>query len=155
MSEEGTFQQVGESEQAMYGPRVLLVCGYRVEEHPLFLNFVKNTLGEIPMVFVSTENKDKKLAELIAMPHETGSGETSELRRAVIMSGLTEAEFHRLINTYRSGKLPAQLWATLTPMSEKWTIAALLEELAEEQAEMRKMMQERRKAQNQSNDETK
>ncbi len=153
MAEEGTFQQVGNTEQPMYGQRALLVCGYDVREHPLLLNFIQNTIGDISVIFVSNRYRDKTLDELVRLNHETGKGETSDLRRAVIMSGLTESEFHRLINTYHAGKLPAQLWATLTPHSEKWTVAALLDELAREQSEIRAMMRERRTAAQSENDD--
>ncbi|MBN2008049.1 DUF3783 domain-containing protein [candidate division KSB1 bacterium] len=152
MPEEATFQPVGQSELPMYGPRAILVCGYAAEEHPLFVKFVNSILGDISIVFVTSEHKNKKLGELVALPHNSGAGEKSDLRRAVIMSGLTEHEFHTLINSYRTGKLPTQLWATLTNMSEKWPISSLLNELAQERDEIQKMMRERRQAQAQAGD---
>jgi hypothetical protein len=45
------------------------------------------------------------------------------------------------MNAYRQAGLPAQLWATLTPVSENWTLAALLKELATEAAAMRSQPQ--------------
>jgi len=48
------------------------------------------------------------------------------------------AEVHRLMNLYRQAGLPQQLWATLTPVSEGWTVAALLAELAAEAQAMRR-----------------
>jgi hypothetical protein len=153
MNEQATFRHVGETDKAMYGARAILVCGYPVEEQVLIVDFIEQVLGKIPAVFVSTVLKNKTLGELTTLPHNSGVGDNSDLRRAVIMSGLTEQEFHRLINAYRAGKLPAQLWATMTPLSEQWTIAALLEELAKEHTEMNRMMQQRRqRTQEQIND---
>jgi hypothetical protein len=34
---------------------------------------------------------------------------------------------------YRQAGLPTQLWATLTPVSENWFLADLLEELVKEE----------------------
>jgi hypothetical protein len=53
---------------------------------------------------------------------------------ALIMAGITEAELHRLMEGYRQAGLPWPLWATLTPISETWTLRALLKELAAERA---------------------
>lgn len=38
-------------------------------------------------------------------------------------------ELHKIMSAYRYAELPRQLWATLTPVSENWTVAQLLEEL--------------------------
>ena len=48
------------------------------------------------------------------------------------MSGFTQEELHTLMNGYRKAGLPAQLWATLTPVSENWTLETLLIELSKE-----------------------
>ena len=39
------------------------------------------------------------------------------LPRAVVMSGLSEVEFHALMNSYRASELPRPIWATVTPTS--------------------------------------
>jgi hypothetical protein len=36
------------------------------------------------------------------------------------------------MDAYRQAGLPAQLWATLTPLSENWLLAELLNELVKE-----------------------
>ena len=48
------------------------------------------------------------------------------------MSGFTQEELHLLMSAYRQAGLPRQLWATLTPASESWTVNALLDELVAE-----------------------
>jgi len=54
------------------------------------------------------------------------------------MSGFTQKELHKLMTAYRQAELPSQLWATLTPISENWSIANLLEELAAEAEAIKK-----------------
>jgi hypothetical protein len=48
------------------------------------------------------------------------------------MSGFTQNEVHKIMVAYRQAGLPAQLWATLTPLSENWLLADLLNELVKE-----------------------
>jgi hypothetical protein len=59
-------------------------------------------------------------------------GAPADLPRAVVMSGFTQNEVHRIMSAYRQAGLPAQLWATLTPVSENWLLADLLDELVKE-----------------------
>ena len=56
--------------------------------------------------------------------------------RAVIAGGLMQKEFHLLMNLSREVDLPPTLWAVLTPVSETWTLNALLKELSAERAAM-------------------
>jgi hypothetical protein len=58
--------------------------------------------------------------------------------RAVIMSGLHESELQNLMQSYRKAELPGQLWASLTPFSEKWTLKELLKELEAESKAMKR-----------------
>jgi hypothetical protein len=42
------------------------------------------------------------------------------------------------MNAYRKAGLPGQLWATLTPVSENWTLDTLLLELSKEDKALKK-----------------
>jgi len=42
------------------------------------------------------------------------------------------------MTAYRLVELPSQLWATLTPISENWSVTNLLEELAAESEAIKK-----------------
>ena len=64
------------------------------------------------------------------------------MRRAIIMSGFTQRELHKLMTAYRQSELPSQLWATLTPISENWSITSLLEELAAEAEAIKKQRED-------------
>jgi len=144
--EKGDFQKIGKSEERMYGPRKLLVCGYSAEDQGPFLSFLE-ALGftDLPVVFVTQEDLQLSLKTLLTHGDKQGFGQASHMTRAVILSGVTPNDLHKLISGYRQYQLPEQLWATLTPVSEKWPIAVLLEELSNEaQAvkELRKIKKE-------------
>jgi hypothetical protein len=136
---DGTFQKVEKSEKQMYGPRGLLVCGWPLEERErVFMLLEQAGINEIPVVFVSDEDGDKSLQEILGLPDRHGMMDPSTFRRAGVMSGFTEKELHGLLGVYRQSGLPQQLWATLTPVSETWSIRDLLEELAREAEAMKK-----------------
>ena len=126
----------------MYGTRGILVCGYSSSEHPPFLSFLEQTgFQNLSVIFVTADQSTNTLKELLALPDRSGHGEESDMRRAIIMSGFTQKELHKLMTTYRNAELPSQLWATLTPISENWSVANLLEELAAESEAIKKQRQ--------------
>ncbi len=137
---EGEFQKVGKSEEKMYGPWKLLVCGYPPEDHTPFLSFL-TTLGfpDLPVVFATQEDRQVPVGTLLNREDKEGLRQTSGMQRAVVLSGFTHSDLHKLIAGYRQCQLPDQLWATLTPISEKWPLANLLEELSKEAQAMRRI----------------
>ena len=135
MEETGTFQEVGDSVARMYGPRGLIVCGMSAEEQEAVFSLIQNGLSDqLPVIFVSDDMVGKSLKEILSLDAGHGKGQSSNTHRSMIMSGFSEQELHWLIANYRSLGLPRPLWATLTPISEKWDIKHLLEELAAEDA---------------------
>ena len=142
MNHSGRNKKVGKSSKKMYGARKLLVCGYSEDDQQTFLSLLEeNGLGSVPVIFAATNDLQKTIKEVLGADDRTGAGENSEMSRAVIVSGLTQKELHVLMTAYRKARLPGQLWAALTPTSEKWTVAALLEELAAEKEGIRKLQE--------------
>ena len=138
MEEKAEFKKIDKSDKRMYGTRGLLVCGYPAEEREKFLELVKNTLDEIPVIFGVNTDINSTLGEIFNHDHKAGMTHTSDLPRTVIMSGLSQNELHGLMGAYRSEGFVQQLWATLTPVSENWILKALLIELLAEAEKMRK-----------------
>ena len=130
---EGTFTKVDATDERMYGPRGIIVCGYPPPEHGPLAQFLDALMGpEMKVCFASEEIQERSLKDILALPHGYGQGGPSGLRRAMVISGCTQRELHTLMSGYRQAGLPGQLWATLTPVSEGWTLKILLEELAKE-----------------------
>ncbi|RLB41405.1 MAG: hypothetical protein DRH12_08190 [Deltaproteobacteria bacterium] len=137
--ENGEFYRVEKTKERMYGQEKLLVCGYAPEEQQEFLGLLKELgLDSIPVVFVEEGDDEVTLVELLKRDGGKGMGRPSSLRRAVIMSGFTQENLHLLISAYRKSGLPQQLWATLTPVSENWSIGFLLRELEKEAETIRR-----------------
>lgn len=129
----GTFDKVDASSEVMYGPKGVVVCGYGAGEHEPLIGFLQRVCGEdLRVVFAGDGAAGDSLHDLLARPHRCGEGDPSTLRRALVLSGLTQKELHTLMGAYRRSGLPKQLWAVLTPTSETWALGDLLEELARE-----------------------
>ena len=123
----------------MYGVRKLLVCGYSEPEQQVLLSLINGSkLIPVPVIFAITGDEQRALKEVLESDDGYGLGEVSDMKRAIIMSGFTQKELHFLMTDYRKAKLPTQLWATLTPISEKWSVTDLLEELAAEGEALKK-----------------
>jgi dihydroorotase-like cyclic amidohydrolase len=84
------------------------------------------------------EQAQHTLADILALPDGSGAGVSSTLPRAVIVSGLTEAQLISLMNVCKKSGMQPALWACLTPVSETWPLQQLLTELARERQALQK-----------------
>ena len=136
------FQKVTQSDNLLYGPRKLLLCGFPAGAQSKFIRLLKMIgLSEMPMVWVTEDQADNRLADLVQLEDGSGAGASSELPRAIIMSGISQMELHLLMSGCRKSGMRQPLWATLTPTSETWSIQNLLKELAAEHEAMKKHRQ--------------
>lgn len=133
MSAKGSFRRVGTTDQPLYGPRAVLVCGMPVDEQDTLLSlFAAEPFLDIPVIFADDTVIGERMESILSLPHLHGKGESSPYQRAVVMSGFTEQELHRFMRSFRETSLPRPVWATLTPHTEKWTLEQLIEELSSE-----------------------
>ena len=145
MPSDNTFKKIGASDTPMYGPPKILVCGHPpVIQQALIELLQANDLGHFPIIFVSENEEDNLLKNLLPRKHLSGLGEKAGDKPALIVSGFTENELRRLLAAYRTGGIPRPFMATLTPTSEAWTVRFLLDELSRE-AEAMKNKQRNRK----------
>ena len=136
---QGTFKKVGQSGQRLYGPRAMLVCGFSSAEQEAFMELTESlALVESSVVFVTADDGSELLGDLLNRPDQSGRNAEAGLSRAVILSGITENELQLMLSTYRQAGLPRPLWATLTPVSEKWTLSRCLQSLSRSGSPWRK-----------------
>lgn len=142
---DGDFEAVGTSDERMFGPRKIIVCGFSVDDQKAFREMAAAVgMADMPMVFAGVDKAAAALGDIVEMPEGTGYGQVSELERAVILSGLTEKELHAIMAGYRGLGLPGSLWATLTENSVGWPLSELLKELAaEREAFLQRQSQEK------------
>ena len=134
---DGEFQKVARSEKPLYGPRKLLLCGFAAEVQPKFIKLLDMIgLSEMPLVWVTEDQAGLSVGELAGLENGSGTGLSSQLPRAIIMSGITQNELHLLMSGCRQAGMQQALWATLTPISETWPLQNLLQELAAEHQAM-------------------
>ena len=136
MSDAG-FEKVLPSDERMYGPRKLLICGFSFEVQANFVNLLEIVgLSDMPKIWVTEAQADSLISDVLALEDNTGWGESSGLPRGIIMCGLTQNELHLLMSGSRQAGMKPPLWATLTPTSESWAVQDLLKELAAEHEAM-------------------
>ena len=134
---DGGFEKVSQSDEPMYGPRKLLICGFSADIQPHVAKLLEVLkLSDIPRIWVTAEHAGSLISDVLALEDNTGWGVASELPRSIIMCGLTQNELHLLMSGSREAGMKPPLWATLTPTSESWTIQDLLKELAAEHQAM-------------------
>ena len=133
------FQKVSKSEKLLYGPRKLLICGFSSDAQAKLSALLEMVgLFGIPTVWATEDQANVRVRELLELEGGTGEGLSSGLPRAIIMSGITQNELHRLMFGCRESGMKRPLLATLTPISETWTLQNLLNELAAEHRAMQK-----------------
>jgi hypothetical protein len=137
---EAKFEKITHSATRLYGPPKLLVCGFPESAQSKFASLIATAgLAEVPRLWATRHHLTEVLSELMNLPDGTGLGASSDLPRAVIVSGIQEKQLHALMALCRKTGMQPDLWAVLTPISEKWTLQALLSELqAEKRAFQRK-----------------
>jgi len=131
------FEKLTRSENALYGPRKLVLCGFGREAQPRFkkvLDFAG--LAAVPVVWATAGDAPVLVGDLFQRPADSGLGVGSALKRAVIVAGITENELHTLMNVCKKTGMQSALWAALTPTSETWTLKVLLEELSAERRQL-------------------
>ncbi len=135
---ETTFRPVGDSDSRMHGATAVLASGFSLAEQQALRTMMDAAgLQDVGVVFITASSLPLTLAALAALPAGTHAGETAELPRALVMSGLTERQLHAMMDSYRQSGLPRPLWASVTPTSANWTIKYLLVELLKEREAMR------------------
>lgn len=135
---DGKFEKVEQSDKCLYGPRKLVLCGFDAPVQGKFETLLEMLgLAQLPRVWAGVAHKDVVLGDLVGLEDGAGKGDDSGLPRALIMAGITEAELHHLMGGARKAGMRDALWATLTPVSESWTLGALLTELAAEREAMK------------------
>jgi hypothetical protein len=133
------FEKVSQSDNRLYGPRKLLLCGFAAEVQSKFIKLLDMIgIEQLPLVWISEDQADITVGALAQLEDGAGSGFSSGLPRAIIMSGISQNELHILMAGCRKSGMQQPLWATLTPTSETWPLGNLLKELAAEHEAMKK-----------------
>ncbi len=123
----------------MYGPRKILACGYtEQEQHQLMELTGQQHFEKLPIIFARKADLKKTLAEILKSVTDSELVPELQLPKTMILSGLFEKELHEIISAYKNQQLPPALWATLTPVSETWTLKNLIRELLAERQAMSK-----------------
>ena len=116
---DASFEKVSSSDQALYGPRRLFLCGFPAEAQPKFEIVLKAvSLQNVSKVWVTDDQVDLLLSEMLNLEDNTGAGIASNLPRAIIVAGISQDELINLMTVCKQAGMKGALWATLTSTSE-------------------------------------
>jgi hypothetical protein len=136
---EAKFERIKPSDKPLYGPQKLLLCGFSTVAQSNFNAVLKRVgLSNVSKIWVSENHSSTVLSDLLKLPDGEGEGKSSQLPRAVIVSGILKKELFSLMRVCKKTGMKNTLWATLTPTSENWTIHQLLTELMSERNAMQR-----------------
>jgi len=135
--ENSGFKKITESEKRLYGKYGLLVSGFSKNEQDALIAIVEK-FNSLKVIFVQDEHMDTLLKDMFDKDDRCGYGNDSSLKRVIIFSGFKEKDLVNFMERVKALSLRKNLWAALTPISEKWTIRRLIKELELEDKEMPK-----------------
>jgi hypothetical protein len=139
---DATFEKLDASQRTLYGPRRLILCGFDGAHRKAFEKLIRVAeIEALDCLWAGEKEGGLELKSLFEQPLDPSveaapPPQTTVHPRSVIAGGLMQQEFHLLMNLSREVGMPATLWAVLTPVSESWTLDALLKELSAERAAM-------------------
>jgi len=134
-----TFEKVTQTDEPIYGPKKLILCGFPVPAQPKLMMVLEMVgLQDVPVVWANEADGQSTLSDLVRLPNQTGADNGSTLPRAIIVSGITQNQLHNLMAVCRKSGMQQALWAALTPTSETWPLNQLLKELQAERKALSK-----------------
>lgn len=134
---DATFEKLDPSEQPLFGPRRLVLCGFDTAARTDFLKLIEVAeVKDIDCLWAGEGDGEIQLKALFEQPIGSPCAPAADHPRAIVAGGLLQKEFHLLMNLSREVGMPPTLWAVLTPTSATWPLNALLKELNAERAAM-------------------
>jgi len=79
-------------------------------------------LASIARVWAGRDALERPVGRLFELPDGSGTGQPSDLPRAVIVAGIQQKELLGRMNVCKKTGVQQAFWATLTPTSQHWTL---------------------------------
>ncbi len=141
MTEDGTFKKLdpeSDSDEAI-GPATVLFCGFTPQEVMLIKTLLKAVGAEDHNTLLCTEQMIMQpLGQALLSTKQLTPVPPNKLPRVMVMSGLTAAQIHGILESYDLTKLRRPIFATTTERNLNFTVRELLVELIQEQKAMAK-----------------
>lgn len=142
---DASFEAIGHDDTPGFGKRTLLAVGIPQEQRGAFRGMIDELgLERLPLRHVEKLDLFRPLGVLVGLRGEgeapvMGAVPPGDLPRAIVLSGLSDGETHRIMDAYRGMGWPSPLWAALTPTSAEWPLGKLLVELHRERVAMARL----------------
>lgn len=115
----------------------IIVYGYHEEEIKIIESYCKEQ--QVDFIFIITDKMLEMTIEDILDAKKYINSSTSPINaKVIIMNGFSGKDIQSFLKNFNHTELERPIFATVTPISKKWTIKALINELLEEHKIMKK-----------------
>ncbi len=143
MSTDESFAPLDQQPASRCGPPAVLLTGHAEPEAELLHKLLEALeLSGVPVGCCTLPMLGRPLLQALEQvsagtrPAGEDPIPPDQLPRALILSGLTGAEVHRLLDAFRAARIPRPIVATTTPKNLRLTVRELLRHLLAEHAAM-------------------
>ncbi|MDA3863228.1 MAG: DUF3783 domain-containing protein [Deltaproteobacteria bacterium] len=125
-----TFKKIQNNDKHLYGPRKAVFTGFKTDAQPELIKVLENAgLAELPTAWPGKTEEGLTLDEIFTCDDKLGWGKNSKLCQTIIVGGISQKQLKIFMALMKKSHLEYPLWATLTPVSQKWKLKELLNEL--------------------------
>ncbi|WP_051904317.1 DUF3783 domain-containing protein [Hippea jasoniae] len=138
------MEAIKNDDKKLFGDFAVLACGLDEDKHRAFLSVAKDFSGDLKVVFAADGSENKTLSELFKLDDLYGFLKPSLMPKALIMSGFRQNQLLEFIEKVKHALIGFELMAVLTPISVKWKLSDLLNELKKEAEEFKRRRENER-----------
>lgn len=134
---DASFESIDQDHRPGEGPDAVLLAGFALEEVAKVRDLLAQAGAPTHRVLrCSTAMLDLPLRDALSLELPGPPVPADQLPRAVILSGLSGAQIHVVIDAWKGAGLARPIWASTTPSNLEFTVKDLLKELLSEQRAM-------------------
>jgi len=130
-----------EDQGILPGPRALLVCGYKEDEHLYMESYLKESgIENIQLVPCRFDSLGMKVGEVLSEKSKGDIVAGDKLPPVMVWAGISHEELDSALRDFQKTGLKRPIFATATPSNMNFTVKELLNHLMSEQRSMREAM---------------
>ncbi len=133
------MKKIEDTNKKLFGEYAVAVSGFDKHEKEKILDVASEMPSFLKVVFIDDTLEKKTLSEIFSTEHKYGFLYEANAKKAVIMSGFLEKDIVPFMRAIRASGILCNVWAVLTPTSNKWKFTDLINELENEAKELAKL----------------
>jgi len=134
---DGTFKRIEQEEGERFGTPAVLLCGYSQAEADAIVGLMERIdCGDHRVLLCTEKMLEQTLGHALETIEQTEPVAQDKLPRAMVLSGFSGAQIHKLIDNYAYAGIRRPIFAAVTPNNLNFTVKELLVDLLKEHRAM-------------------